>query len=1265
MKLDGLLGLLSRDRAVDSVTASMARRASGMLVAPMGVRPPVVALAAAKPGMSTLAVVTASGRDAEAMANALRAWTDGVEVLPAWETLPHERLSPQADTMARRVAVLRRLAHPVAGDPHAGPIRILVVPVRALLQPVIRGLGDLEPVRVRVGDVVDLPDLTQRLADLGYERVDMVEARGQMSVRGGILDVFPPQEAHPLRVELWGDEVEEIRWFSVSDQRTLGDSAEGLWAIACRELLLTPTVRSRAREAATALPGAAEILELASEGIPSPGIESLAPVLVDGMDSLVDLLPEDSVLVMSDPERVRARAQDLVATTEEFLRAAWSAAAGGGKVPVEAGTASFLSLDEVWGSGSRRGWWQFTSLPPAELAEALADTADEGDAPAPTPGPSGVAGPGATTGRDTAGVDATDPDTTDPDDLDVTDPDDTAPPSSTDPERDAALSGTALPGGLLAHEPVARVVSPSLAVVGAREVRPYRGDFARASRDLGALVRAGWHLVVTTEGPGPGRRIASILSEAGVAARVVDDVAHEPDPAVVHVTTASAGVGFVMAAQRLAVLTEADLTGRAGATTRDMRRMPSRRRKGVDPLTLHPGDFVVHEQHGVGRFLELVSRKVGRGDAAVTRDYLLIEYAPSKKGQPGDRLFVPTDSLDQVTKYSGSDQPSLSRMGGADWAKTKQRARKAVKEIAKELIRLYAARQATKGYAFGPDTPWQRELEDAFPYVETPDQLVTMDEVKADMEKPVPMDRLLTGDVGYGKTEIAVRAAFKAVQDGKQVAVLVPTTLLVQQHLETFTERYAGFPVDVATLSRFSTHKEAEEVRQGLASGKIDVVIGTHSLLTGTVRFKDLGLVVIDEEQRFGVEHKETLKALRTDVDVLSMSATPIPRTLEMAVSGIREMSILQTPPEERQPVLTFVGAFTDAQVSAAIRRELLRDGQVFYVHNRVESINSVAAHVQELVPEARVRVAHGKLGEHELENVIVDFWNHEFDVLVCTTIVETGLDISNANTLIVDRADVFGLSQLHQLRGRVGRGRERAYAYFFYPGDRTLTETAHERLRTIAQNTDLGAGLAVAQKDLEIRGAGNLLGGAQSGHVEGVGFDMYVRMVADAVAEYRGERPAEKVDVRLELSVDAHIPDDYVTGERLRLEVYSKIAAVTTPEQEADLREELTDRYGPVPREVELLFSLARLREVVRAAGITEIATQGRYLRIGPVELADSQVVRLKRLHHGSVIKAAVRQVLVPVPQTARIGGQPLTDEALLEWVETLVTKVLVPFSK
>ncbi|MDC4233703.1 transcription-repair coupling factor [Actinomyces sp. B33] len=1193
MKLTGLAPLVGRDAAISQLLDSVAAGRSGTAVMPTGIRPAVLAALADRAPGAPVVVLTATGREAEALTAALRSWSGGVDMLPAWETLPHERLSPQADTMARRVAVLRRLAHPVADDDRAGPLSVLVVPIRAFLQPVIAGLGDLEPVHVRTGDVVDLVDLVDRLTALGYQRVDMVEARGQLSVRGGILDVFPPHEPHPLRVELWGDEVDEIRAFSVQDQRTLGDAPSGLWAIACRELLLTAAVRSRARELAETLPGAAEMLSLAAEGIAAPGIESLAPVLAGGMERLIDLIPADAPIVASEPERIRARAADLLATTEEFLQAAWSAAAGGGAIPVEAGSASFLDLADLWGTGER-AWWELTQMAPAELA---------------------------------------------------------------------AVEGAEDEAGSEQLPPV--VASATLMKVGARDVRPYRGDFDAAQRDLARLARDGWSLVVTTEGPGPGRRIRSILADAGVGARVVDDLPDAPEPGVVHITTAQAGPGFVMPGQRLAVLADSDLTGRAGATTRDMRRMPSRRRTGVDPLSLHPGDYIVHDQHGIGRFIELVSRTMGRGDSATTRDYLVLEYAPSKRGQPGDRLYVPTDALDQISKYTGSDQPSLTKMGGAEWAKTKARAKKAVNEVAKELIRLYAARQATKGHAFGPDTPWQRELEDAFPYAETPDQLVTIDEVKADMEKPVPMDRLLTGDVGYGKTEIAVRAAFKAIQDGRQVAVLVPTTLLVQQHHETFTERYAGFPVTIGTLSRFSTPAQAEEVKEGLASGRVDLVIGTHSLLTGAVSFKNLGLVVIDEEQRFGVEHKETLKALRTDIDVLSMSATPIPRTLEMAVSGIREMSILQTPPEDRQPVLTFVGSYTDAQVSAAIRRELLRDGQVFFVHNRVDSISATAARVQELVPEARIRIAHGKLSEAQLESVIVDFWNHEFDVLVCTTIVETGLDISNANTLIVDRADVFGLSQLHQLRGRVGRGRERAYAYFFYPGDRSLTETAHERLKTIAANTDLGAGLAVAQRDLEIRGAGNLLGGAQSGHVEGVGFDLYVRMVADAVAAFRGERPVERAEVRMDLAVDAHIPEDYVRGERLRLEVYGKIAAASTPEQAADVRDELEDRYGRLPREVDLLFEVSRLREVVRAAGIEEVVTQGKYLRVHPVELRDSQAMRLTRLHPGAVIKAAVRQVLVPLPTTQRVGGAPLTDEPLLTWVENLVTQVLVPFSQ
>jgi transcription-repair coupling factor (superfamily II helicase) len=768
------------------------------------------------------------------------------------------------------------------------------------------------------------------------------------------------------------------------------------------------------------LPGAGDLLGKLAEGIAVEGMESLAPALVDGMESVLDTLRERTAVVLCDPERVRTRAHDLVATSQEFLEAGWANAAAGNTVPIDLqgvlGTASFWTLADLRAHARDLGmpWWD---LGPFVADEELA-------------------------------------------------------------EDGAAVVNT-----------------------GLEDAPRYRGSTPEAVADLRGWVEDGWRVVVVTEGPGLARRVSEVLAGESVPARLDADLTDLTD-GVVHLTTGAIGSGFLSPTSKFALVTETDLTGTAGAggSTKDMRRMPSRRRNQVDPLQLKPGDFVVHEQHGVGRFVEMVQRTVG----GATREYLVIEYAPSKRGQPGDRLFVPTDQLDQVTRYVGGEQPTLNRMGGSDWKQTKGRARKYVKQIAAELIQLYSARMATTGHAFGPDTPWQRELEDAFAYVETPDQLSSIDEVKVDMERTVPMDRLICGDVGYGKTEIAVRAAFKAIQDGKQVAVLVPTTLLVQQHFNTFTERYAQFPVVVKALSRFQSDKEARETIAGLADGSVDLVIGTHRLLSNEIRYKDLGLVVIDEEQRFGVEHKEQLKSLRTSVDVLAMSATPIPRTLEMAVTGIREMSTLATPPEERHPVLTYVGAYDEKQIVAAIRRELLRDGQVFLVHNKVSSIEKAASRIRELVPEARVATAHGKMGEHRLEQVVVDFWDKKFDVLVCTTIVETGLDISNANTLIVERADVLGLSQLHQLRGRVGRGRERAYSYFLYPPEKPLTETAHDRLQTIASHTDLGAGMQVAMKDLEIRGAGNLLGGEQSGHIAGVGFDLYVRLVGEAARRGR-----------------------------------------------------------------------------------------------------------------------------------------------------------------
>lgn len=1229
MNLTGILPALLADPAAAAAVEHVRARGEADVVGPAGARPPLLAAmagaratgpvdepapgaAATGPawaaGSRPLVVVTATGRDADELAASVRAYlpdelADVVAVLPSWETLPHERLSPRADTVAKRIAVFRRLAHPDAQIGPSGPVRVLVMPVRALLQPVVDGLGELEPVELHAGTTADLTDVAERLVGAAYTRVDMVERRGEFAVRGGILDVFPPTEDHPLRVEFWGDEVSEIRWFAVADQRSLEIAEHGLWAPPCREILLTESVRARAAALVEDLPGATEMLDRLAAGVAVEGMESLAPVLVDRMVPVLELVPDDALLVVDDAERVRRRAHDLVATTEEFLAAAWTGAVAGGKAPVDLSAASFETFAEVRTVAQRRGlgWWTFSSF-------AL-------DNP----------------------------------DLDVA-PDDDAP----------GAGGNRAPGTTSAHVGESADGVPTF-TIGARDVESYRGDVARALDDVRGLQHAGWRLVLTTEGHGPAKRMVEQLGAADTPARLVPRLDDEPEGGIVLVTPAMVGKGFVAPDLRLAVFSEADLTGRAGTSTRDMRRMPSRRRNVVDPLQLKAGDFVVHEQHGVGRFVELVQRTLGTGGNAATREYLVIEYASSKRGQPGDRLFVPMDQLDQVTKYTGGESPSLNKMGGADWAKTKSRARKHVKEIAGELIRLYSARMATQGHAFGPDTPWQRELEDAFAYVETPDQLATIDEVKADMEKSVPMDRLVCGDVGYGKTEIAIRAAFKAVQDGKQVAVLVPTTLLVQQHFETFSERYAGFPVTVKALSRFQTPKESEEVVDGLRKGTVDVVIGTHRLITGSVRFKDLGLVIIDEEQRFGVEHKETLKQLRTNVDVLAMSATPIPRTLEMAVTGIREMSTLATPPEERHPVLTYVGAYEEKQIAAALRRELLREGQVFYVHNKVETIDRTASRLRELVPEARVGVAHGKMNEHQLDQVIRAFWEKELDVLVCTTIIETGLDISNANTLILERADMLGLSQLHQLRGRVGRGRERAYAYFLYPPERPLTETAHDRLATIAAHTDLGAGMQVAMKDLEIRGAGNLLGGEQSGHIAGVGFDLYVRMVGEAVANYRGDGPEEQPEVSIELPVDAHLPESYIATERLRLEAYKKIAAATDAPQLAEVRAELVDRYGALPDVASALFDVADFRNHARRAGLTDVTAQGKFIRFAPVDLPESAQLRLKRLYPGTLLKPAIRAILVPYPTTARIGGRPLRGAEVLDWARQLIDAVIL----
>jgi transcription-repair coupling factor (superfamily II helicase) len=738
-------------------------------------------------------------------------------------------------------------------------------------------------------------------------------------------------------------------------------------------------------------------------------------------------------------------------------------------------------------------------------------------------------------------------------------------------------------------------------------------ELAQRLRDLRNL---GYRATVTARAHGSLDRVREVLGE------VAADAEEAP------LTN-----GFVVPAIKRAVATEEDVFG-ARRHTRSAPRFTSRRTDAVAE-ELEPGEFAVHRIHGVARYAGIVHRAL----AGSERDYLVLEYAH------GDKLYVPSDAVGMVAKYIGGDAPRLHRMGGSDWARATAKVKRAVRDMAGELVRLYTVRMSVPGHAFGSDTPWQHELEDAFPFEETPDQLRVIDEVKFDMERSVPMDRLLLGDVGFGKTEVAVRAAFKAAMEGKQVAVLAPTTLLAEQHFLTFTERFAPFPVTVKMLSRFVPPPEQTRVIDDVRAGKVDVVIGTHRLLSKDLSFKDLGLLVVDEEQRFGVSHKERLKALRAQVDVLTMTATPIPRTLEMALTGIRQMSTIDTPPEDRQAVLTYVGSYDEDLALGAVRRELLREGQVFWVHNRVATIDRQAHWLQEQLPEARVVVAHGQMDEDELEQQMVRFWDRDGDVLVCTTIIESGLDVPNANTLVVDRADTLGLAQLYQLRGRVGRSTERAFAYLFFPAQREMTEEAHQRLATVAQHQALGSGFQIAMRDLEIRGAGNLLGAEQSGHIAAVGFDAYARILQESVRELQGLPVEVDRELRIDLPVKAFVPPGWVAQESLRLELYRRISMAADHAVLAEVRTETIDRYGALPEEVEVLFGIASLRLTARRLGATEITTFRDQVRISPVPLPDAM-----RLDLGERVPGATFH---PTKATLNLTPERVFGVELVRWVE------------
>ncbi|GAA1474802.1 transcription-repair coupling factor [Corynebacterium felinum] len=1129
-------------------------------------------------------VVTATGREAEDLCAELKAmYGDKVAWFPAWETLPHERLSPAADVIGARAKVLNQLDE----------LKIVVTAARGLCQPVPRTVAGREVLRLDLGAEKEFNDVVEALVFRAYKHVDLVAKKGEFAVRGGILDIFPTTSEQPVRVEFWGDEITEIRSFSVADQRAFSEGElDSIDIFPARELPITDDIAQRATHLAHEVAGhpvLQELLTKIANKQPADGMEALIPALVDtDFVTLAELMPEGTHVIAIGPEKIRRRIADLQATDAEFLAASWEAAAMGADGPVaskhvDLSASNYRSYEslEIAALNAGQSWWTFA--PPGMFEADESDTLPLEFDPAP------------------------------------------APRGDVEKINDmmAMLLAHTLDGGRAAF------------------IAPAHGAIKRMVERFGDK---GIRTKVATPGwePSPGEvTLYQALSHAGL---VFPKVRKHKDGA----------------ALPLIVITETDLTGNRVGDIAQAKRRKAKKRHRVDPLALKTGDYVVHETHGIGRFLKMTERTITTGDETSRREYIVLEYASSKRGQPADQLYVPMDSLDLLSKYVGGEKPTLSKMGGSDWKNTKKKARAAVREIAGELVQLYAKRQAAPGHAFAPDSPWQREMEDNFPYVETEDQMLAIESVKEDMEKPVPMDRVVVGDVGYGKTEVAVRAAFKAVQDGKQVAVLVPTTLLAQQHFSTFSERMSGFPVTIRNLSRFTSAMEAKETLAGLVDGSVDVVIGTHRLLQTGVQWKNLGLVVVDEEQRFGVEHKEHIKAMRSHVDVLTMSATPIPRTLEMSMAGIREMSTILTPPQDRHPILTYVGAQEEKQIAAAIRRELLRDGQVFYVHNKVKDIEKKARELRELVPEARIVVAHGQMNEELLEKTVQGFWDREFDVLVCTTIVETGLDIANANTLIVENAHHMGLSQLHQLRGRVGRSRERGYAYFLYPKGATLTENSYDRLATIAQNNDLGAGMAVAMKDLEMRGAGNILGAEQSGHIAGVGFDLYVRLVGEAVEAYRALADGKVVDateqgpkeIRIDLPVDAHIPESYISAERLRLELYRKLATSQSENDLKSIREEMMDRFGPLPDEVLRLLSVARLRHVARQAGVGDIAVQGTRIKVHPVELSDSKQVRLKRLYPGSTYRAAAQAIQISMPRAGRAVTDPkLRDVDLIQW--------------
>jgi len=1002
---------------------------------------------------------------------------------------------------------------------------IVVAPIQAILNKTVNAATfNKYSLSLEYGQIVSLPELSKFFTIQGYERVDMIEGKGQFSIRGGIIDLFPIDADNPYRIELFDDEIDSIRVFDIKSQRSI-ENITSICIPMAREILIEdeqiPDIVNsiqldlKAQIKKLERKNENEIIDKISEkyngyisklsnGLNVANVDLITPYIQNGLSNIIEHFKKDSIIIVDEPQRIDEKVKDI---KEDFVNK-YSDLFERGEVLTKQKDI-YLTYDDV-------------------LMDITART---------------------------------------------------------------CITTT----NLLKNSP--RYKPKAIINFTVKSMQSFHNKIDILIEELKYYKYRGYKTIILSGTEDRGKRLVKSLIDGGVECTYVSDPYREIKSSQVFITSGTLSRGFEYANTKFALISDKEIFGTF------KKKKSAKTRKDATKITsftdLKVGDFVVHETHGIGKYVGIEQLMV----QGVKKDYMTVSYTGE------DRLYIPVDQMNLIQKYIGSDsvRPKINKLGSSDWVKTKAKVKKAIEDMAEDLIKLYATRQTIKGYQFSKDTPWQRQFEDSFPYEETDDQLRCIEEIKRDMEKPKPMDRLLCGDVGYGKTEVALRAAFKAVMDGKQVAFLVPTTILAQQHYNTLIERFAQFPIKIEMLSRFRTPLQQKKIINDLKSGNLDIVVGTHRILSKDIKFNDLGLLIVDEEQRFGVKHKESIKTLKQSVDVLTLTATPIPRTLHMSLVGIRDMSVIEEPPDERYPIQTYVLEYSDNLVRDAITKELNRNGQVYFLYNRVQNIQQFASRIKRLVPEARVAIGHGQMGERQLEKVMVDFLNREYDVLVCTTIIETGLDIPNVNTIIIHDSDKMGLSQLYQLRGRVGRSNRIAFAYLTYEKNKVLSEVAEKRLKAIKEFTEFGSGFKIAMRDLEIRGAGNLLGAEQHGQMAAIGYDLYVKYLEDAIKRFKGEVQTEEIDTTIELNVDGYIPNNYIKNEAQKVEVYKRISAIESKEDYSDIIEEIIDRFGDIPRQVSNLLKISYIKSLCAKSRITVVSQLNRYIKL---EFKDSSCI-------------------------------------------------------